>query len=376
MKEKILDLKDYEGYKVSNFGYILNPDGSKKYCEKHRGHYRVKIGQKNATLSRLVYEAFCRPLADSTHEHIKYKDGNPLNCRLDNLYAEVRATGEDSKKKAREYNRARYVRNREVELSRQKRYYATHREERKRWRDEHKEEQRIKRIERKYGSVEKYEELMLQRQIHKAVKKRIALMEAEHMYSMCEKVKSESATMAASLTEEWKDIDGYEGIYQVSNKGQVRSLDRWVHVNGGKYLRKGKVFSCSADRYGYTVANFGHGVHYRVHRLVARAFMGASDKHVDHIDGNRSNNAVTNLRYVTPKQNAMNIIGRAKRIKSRGHRVEAIEEKTGRKAGLFNSIAEASRCLCLSASAIGSHMETGKPYSGYVFRRPEGATKP
>lgn len=376
MEEKILDLKDYEGYKVSNFGYVLNPDGSKKYCEKHNGHYRVKIGQKNATLSRLVYEAFCRPLADSIHEHIKYKDGNPLNCRFDNLYAEARATGEDSKNKAREYNRARYVRNREVELSRRKRYYAAHRVEMKRWRDEHKEEQRIKRIERKYGSIEKYEELMLQRQIHKAVKKRIALMEAEHMYSMCEKVKAESATMAASLTEEWKDIDGYEGIYQVSNKGQVRSLDRWIHVNGGKYLKKGKVFSCSVDRYGYTIVNFGHGVYYRVHRLVARAFMGASDKHVDHIDGNRSNNAVTNLRYVTPKQNAMNIIGRVKRIKSLGRRVEAVEEKTGGKVGLFNSIAEASRCLCLSASAIGSHMETGKPYSGYVFRRPEGATKP
>lgn len=373
MEEKILDLKDYEGYKVSNFGYVLKPDGSKKYCEKHRGHYHVKIGGKTATLSRLVYETFCRPLADGLHERILHTDGNPLNCRLDNLYVEVRATGEDSKKKAREYNRARYVRNRDVELSRSKRYYAAHREEMKRWRDEHKEEQRIKRIERKYGSIEKYEELMLQRQIHKAVKKRIALMEAEHMYSMCEKVKAESATMAASLTEEWKDIDGYEGIYQVSNKGQVRSLDRWVHVNGGKYLRRGKVFSCSADRYGYTVVNFGHGVHYRVHRLVARAFMGASDKHVDHIDGNRSNNAVTNLRYVTPKQNAMNIIGRVERIKSLGHRVEVIEEKTGRTAGVFNSIAEASRCLCLSASAIGSHMKARKPYSGYVFRRPDGA---
>lgn len=387
MEEKILDLKDYEGYKVSNFGYVLNPDGSKKYCEKHNGHYRVKIGQKNATLSRLVYEAFCRPLGDGKHERIIHKDGNPLNCRLDNLEVEIRSTGEESKEKARQYNKD--YRKRNVESLRA--YYAAHKEERlkygKKYYEEHKEELwRYDKIYR-YGSMEQYEQAMKDREEqrrNKEAQKKAIEDSRNALFSMYEKMQSSSSSdttlLSSMMPEEWKDVEGYEGRYQVSNKGRIRSVDRWSVVNGGKFLRKGRVFSLHPDRYGYiTVAlnkkEGGSAKHFRVHRLVAKAFIGDSNMDVDHIDGNRSNNAVTNLRYVTPRENAMNINCRVRRIQNHGHGYAVeVYDSENHLIDRFTSIRRASKALGFSEPTISTHLRDGKPCWGYVFKRPEGPT--
>ena len=108
--------------------------------------------------------------------------------------------------------------------------------------------------------------------------------------------------------EVWKDVCGYEGIYQVSNKGRVRSLNRIT--NYGRRC-KGKVLSqAPGGRTGEyrSVQLFdldGNGTRKYVHQLVANAFIGAPEEgyQVNHIDENKSNNTADNLEWVTASQN-------------------------------------------------------------------------
>lgn len=107
--------------------------------------------------------------------------------------------------------------------------------------------------------------------------------------------------------EEWRDIVGYEGIYQVSNIGRVKSLER-VRCHGKKYKEKIK---CGHLINGYVVVMLfknGKHKHCKVHRLVAEAFIPNPKNKpcIDHIDTNRANNKVGNLRWVTYRENYYN----------------------------------------------------------------------
>lgn len=105
---------------------------------------------------------------------------------------------------------------------------------------------------------------------------------------------------------EWKDIKGYEGLYQVSSTGLVKSLARNVPRGKSFYRQKEIVLKIYLNEYGYkTVTLFRNckGKTFKVHRLVAAAFIGDSDLHVNHIDLNKINNNVSNLEYVTPAEN-------------------------------------------------------------------------
>lgn len=109
--------------------------------------------------------------------------------------------------------------------------------------------------------------------------------------------------------EEWRPIKGYEGLYEVSSFGRVRSLDRYVKTGYGSYrLHKGKVLSPGKDKDGYlSVHLFCNGkVHKRlVHRLVAQAFIPNPDNlpMINHKDEDKTNNSVDNLEWCTAKYN-------------------------------------------------------------------------
>ncbi len=102
--------------------------------------------------------------------------------------------------------------------------------------------------------------------------------------------------MIKMADENWKPVPGYEGIYDVSDLGRVRSLDRYVSYGrwgaGNKRFEAGKVFSPSLDRYGYPkmlLRKDAESINTRVHKVVMLAFVGPAPegKQVNHINGNR-----------------------------------------------------------------------------------------
>ena len=111
-------------------------------------------------------------------------------------------------------------------------------------------------------------------------------------------------------TEVWKGVPGYEGYYQVSDLGRVRSLDRVItYKRGARRLLKGKMLNPTMNN-GYkqvTLAMKGRHKAFKFSQLVAMAFLGHKpDGHrlvVDHINGNRSDDRVENLRIVTHRAN-------------------------------------------------------------------------
>jgi hypothetical protein len=105
--------------------------------------------------------------------------------------------------------------------------------------------------------------------------------------------------------EVWKDIAGYEGIYQVSDAGRVRSVDR-VNSQGAKL--KGKPRKLITDRDGYYVVGLTRNAvmrYHKVHRLVAAAFIPNPDNlpQVNHVEGNKSDNRACKLEWCTNQEN-------------------------------------------------------------------------
>ncbi len=99
----------------------------------------------------------------------------------------------------------------------------------------------------------------------------------------------------------WKDVPGYEGCYKVSNKGKVKSLSR-------KFSRGDKIMLNQKNKQGYEfvgLSNANGCKCVKVHRLVALCFINNRNykPEVNHIDGNKSNNCVSNLEWSTVSEN-------------------------------------------------------------------------
>lgn len=114
------------------------------------------------------------------------------------------------------------------------------------------------------------------------------------------------------MKEVWKDIEGYKGKYKISNFGHILMLG--AYSDGRKY--KEGLKKTSVDKGGYEYVNLtnweGKLKTFKIHRLVAETFIPNPENKpcIDHVDCNRTNNKVDNLRWVTYKENANNPITR------------------------------------------------------------------
>lgn len=176
--------------------------------------------------------------------------------------------------------------------------------------------------------------------------------------------------------EKWRSVIGYEGLYQISNLGNIRSVDR-VRSNGKKY--KGKHLYTHLIN-GYKVVLLSkNGVlkNHKIHRLVALSFIPNPENKpcVDHIDTNKINNKVENLRWVTYQENTDNPLS----SKSQKHAVSntgcirvSQYDKQKKLLNIFPSASIASKMTQTSASSICNCCRGRiKTANGYIWKYTE-----
>jgi hypothetical protein len=154
------------------------------------------------------------------------------------------------------------------------------------------------------------------------------------------------------MEEFFKDIEGYEGLYQVSNLGRVKSL-----IYRG--IKRDKVLKAGVDTQGYLSVNLyksGKCKSKNVHRLVALAFVPNPDKkaQVNHINALKEDNCVNNIEWSTPSENIRHAINKGlmnnqrKRTKD-SQSIPVINTKTG---VIYESIKTASKANSISKSYL------------------------
>ena len=158
--------------------------------------------------------------------------------------------------------------------------------------------------------------------------------------------------------ENWKDIEGYEGLYQVSNIGRVKRLVGFK-CNVERFLTGQK------DKDGYILlclSKDGSIKRYRVHRLVAEAFVPNPDNkpEIDHINTDRSDNRAENLRWATRKENTNNPI-------TRKHHKRVCSEETKRKIGAANKGKQPRKGAVLTDETKNKISKSLKEYYGRTF---------
>ena len=178
--------------------------------------------------------------------------------------------------------------------------------------------------------------------------------------------------MRTLLDEVWKDVDGYQGHYQVSNLGRVRSLTRTIKGRWGLQIEQGQIMS-PVERNGYLrvcLKKDGKGRNFPIHRLVAIAFIQNPNNlpEVNHINENKKDNRLCNLEWCDRKHNC-----------KYGTRTERLSKKlskevlqltmAGEVVAKFKSAKDVQRKLGYSSSYIceccnGKH----KSLHGYKWR--------
>ena len=170
----------------------------------------------------------------------------------------------------------------------------------------------------------------------------------------------------------WRNVVGYDGLYEVSSDGVVRSLPRVCHKMEGKVLKEyiylGKVLTPSSDRKGYQKVKLykgGKGKVKFVHRLVLEAFRSNHQRlpQINHINEDKSDNRLCNLEWCSASYN----VNYGKRNKTLEKPVEQMK-KDRVVIGVFKSTCEASRKTGVNQRNISQNcLGKRKSAGGYIW---------
>lgn len=176
----------------------------------------------------------------------------------------------------------------------------------------------------------------------------------------------------------WNAVVGYEGLYEVSNMGDVRSLEIYVNCKGGaKRLSKGRMMPIRKNNRGYCTVSLHHNNktnRFLLHRIVAEAFIPNPNNlpQVNHLDEDIENNSVTNLEWVSDDDNK-----RHSSIENGGtqrpKRPVVVTNIETNEVCCFGGLREAERALGLEhKSALSVVKGKQKQTKGYVIRYVKG----
>lgn len=192
--------------------------------------------------------------------------------------------------------------------------------------------------------------------------------------------------MEKHANETWAPVIGYEGMYEVSDHGRVRSVGRMVTRKGTKpFWSEGRVLKTTKNQCGHFKVNLWRGNKGRmfyIHRLMYEAFAGAIPEGYDvhHIDGNPQNNVLTNMRITTHAEH-IGAHSRGKNL-SEGHKLAISRAKSkpvsqfsldGDMIATYPSAKEADKQTGISYKAISQSLRgKTKTSGGYRWRFMEG----
>lgn len=185
------------------------------------------------------------------------------------------------------------------------------------------------------------------------------------------------------LEEEWKNIKDYPN-YQVSNLGRVKSKERYTKQKNGINLRREKLLNLQKNYKGYLYVRLYNNKgfkNFKVHTLVAKHFIPniLNEPTVDHIDRNKQNNRVDNLRWANyiiqaNNKNKENIIKNMKILGKKSYKNRAKKVKQYDKNGNFIKEWESSRQASIELGIIETSISNcinkiSKSAGGYIWER-------
>jgi hypothetical protein len=194
-----------------------------------------------------------------------------------------------------------------------------------------------------------------------------------------------------NCAEEWRDIKGYEGLYQISNLGRVKSLICWCgNKNIKAYRQREKILKTKPKKNGYLVVTlrYQNVIKYKsIHRLVAKAFLPNPNNYpvVNHIDGNKTNNNINNLEWCSYSHNTKEAIriglmpkpntvlkrwtGKFGKEHNRSRHIYQIHKKTNQIVAEYYGVPEIVRKTGFHARAVGAVLyHRRKTTGGYIWK--------